>query len=541
MAVFRYITTRSHPWGELNDLGMMNYRPILACQFGSLKPLPVSKLMKALIWNTGKGNISIKCKPPGCGEQTIYGTAWPDYGFDEWFLQAAVYPRVATHGVLSFIPVSARSRFLPLDIEYCTWANPRAEISYFGTDEGCCAPKNGGALTPEQRAARAAYWKGSESLGLFANHLGLTGCGVEFSRVGAGLTTVMKQDWKGKQWLALVAAGSAAPGKSDGCVDYRSGEQEREWRAIKSASQDIIWLPDGGGFKDTLKRLKEAWRKLKTGGMMGGGDFRDEFMGRPHQEHRWVPMRQALEQWSLEVGLMVFANERQEWLAFKGMLPSAKDVVMISAASDDVPYASATAENHREYCRRHGYRYHMYGEEVFERDKQGRLTRAGCWFKIKALLRAMKEFPGKWFHWIDADAIVNNPTVELRQYAIGHFDFVCPTWEDAPGPRPSAGTILFQKTPTSRQILEKTWALGQNRIYRAFEEDALREVLLSSPRLGRRMLGLPTRYLNSTPPHGSNWQPDDFIIHFLSVQGDRKEIIEDALAMGKARDARRRP
>lgn len=125
-------------WGELNDKGQMNYRPVLACQFGSNKPLPAGQLMKALIWHTRKGSISNKCKPPGCGEQVIYGTQCPDYGFDEWFLQAAVYPRAARHGVLSFIPAAAKSRLLPIDIEYCTWANPRAEINYFGTDGKCC-------------------------------------------------------------------------------------------------------------------------------------------------------------------------------------------------------------------------------------------------------------------------------------------------------------------------------------------------------------------------------------------------------------------
>jgi hypothetical protein len=127
-------------WGELNDKGMMNYRPILACQLGSAKPLPARQLMKALIWHTLRGTISIKCKALGCGEQTIYGTVWPDYGYDEWFLQTAIFPRAAMNGMLSFIPASARSRFLPLDIEYCTWANPRSEINYFGTDGSCCGP-----------------------------------------------------------------------------------------------------------------------------------------------------------------------------------------------------------------------------------------------------------------------------------------------------------------------------------------------------------------------------------------------------------------
>ena len=519
--------------------GRVQYRPIMATQCGSAKAMPpVRPLMEALIWHTRRGSIRLTAEGGGCGPQGIVGTEWPDYGFDEWFLQTALYPRLAGRPVLTLVEAGARSRYLPLDIEYVTWGNPESEVVYFGSESGCCGPGSGSPPTPEQRAARAGYWRSSESLGLVANHLGLTGSGVEFSSSGPSLSRVMEKDWKGKRWLALVAAGSVAGTNAQSRVKYQAGGQEKAWRGIKAGSQDVIWLPQGAGFSATLRRLREAWRKLKEGGMMGGGDYRDEFIGRPHLDHRWVTVRQALEHWQAEAGAMVFANERNEWLAFKGKLPAAREVVVVSAATADVTYAKATAENHRAYCRRHGYRYHMYGEEVFKRDKAGNLTRAGCWFKIKALLRAMQEFPGRWFYWIDADAIINNPEVELRQYAIGHFDIVCPTWEDVPGPRPSSGTILFQKTATARRILEKTWALGRRRIYRANEEDALREVLTSTPKLGRRLLGLPTRYLNSTPPHGNNWEPADFILHFLAVRGDRREIIEDAIAMINARTDR---
>jgi hypothetical protein len=138
MALGRLGFWRVPVWGERNEKGLMGYRPVLGCQFGTNKPFPAGRMMKSLIWHTTRGSISTHCRPPGCGEQRIYGTQWPDYGFDEWFLQVAIYPRAARHGVLSFIPASARSQLLPIDIEYCTWANPRAEITYFGTDGSCC-------------------------------------------------------------------------------------------------------------------------------------------------------------------------------------------------------------------------------------------------------------------------------------------------------------------------------------------------------------------------------------------------------------------
>ncbi len=123
------------------DKQSVTYRPILGCQFGSVSPLPARLLMEALHWNTTKGLIETICHPAGCGPREIYGTRWPDYGFDEWFLQAAVYPRISKKGVLSFIPAGGMSKFLPLDVEYVTWANPRSEVVNFGSIAGaCCGP-----------------------------------------------------------------------------------------------------------------------------------------------------------------------------------------------------------------------------------------------------------------------------------------------------------------------------------------------------------------------------------------------------------------
>jgi hypothetical protein len=52
---------------------------------------------------------------------------WPDYGLDEWWLLAALYPRLARRGVLTFAPSDARSPFLPADLEIAQWANPKSQ------------------------------------------------------------------------------------------------------------------------------------------------------------------------------------------------------------------------------------------------------------------------------------------------------------------------------------------------------------------------------------------------------------------------------
>ena len=121
--------------GPDNDPGF--YRPINSCQFGGKGGFPVRELMEAMVWHTMRGSMPRHCRIGGRGEPlsevSIYGAQWPSYGFDEWFLLAALYPRMAMHGVLTFVGWNDRTanHWLALDIEYVTWANPRSEILYF--------------------------------------------------------------------------------------------------------------------------------------------------------------------------------------------------------------------------------------------------------------------------------------------------------------------------------------------------------------------------------------------------------------------------
>lgn len=114
------------------------YRPINASQFGAAGGLPMEQLLKAFLWHTLRGTMPDKCtmdyKKGKRNQLPIYGTTWPTYGFDEWFLIAAFYPRMAFEGVLTFYPINQReaNHWYALDIEYVTWANPKSEILYFG-------------------------------------------------------------------------------------------------------------------------------------------------------------------------------------------------------------------------------------------------------------------------------------------------------------------------------------------------------------------------------------------------------------------------
>lgn len=107
------------------------YRPILGGHFGARGGVPIRELIEAFVWHTLHGTMPCEAKIPGRGDVAINRVKWPDYGCDEWFLLAVLYPRLVNQGTLSFIPENACSMLLPVDIEYVTWANPRSEIVYF--------------------------------------------------------------------------------------------------------------------------------------------------------------------------------------------------------------------------------------------------------------------------------------------------------------------------------------------------------------------------------------------------------------------------
>jgi hypothetical protein len=109
----------------------VRYRPILGGHFGALGNLPMRTLVEAFLWHSEHETLRKTAFVPGVGELPIQFATWPNYGFDEWFQLAVLYPRLVQRGTLTFIPKDARSLFLPVDLEYAQWANPNSESLFF--------------------------------------------------------------------------------------------------------------------------------------------------------------------------------------------------------------------------------------------------------------------------------------------------------------------------------------------------------------------------------------------------------------------------
>jgi len=116
------------------DLGSPGgYHTTSAGLMGSAKALPMRLLCEAFVWCCQKGLLRNYCQV-GERKVTIMGSQWPGFGMDEWFLNTAIHPRMAFEGMLTFVNWKAThlNHWFALDIEYCTWANPKSEIMFWG-------------------------------------------------------------------------------------------------------------------------------------------------------------------------------------------------------------------------------------------------------------------------------------------------------------------------------------------------------------------------------------------------------------------------
>jgi hypothetical protein len=103
------------------------YTPIFGCGFGvdcKKSNFNWNELLRAFTWHSWKESLEGRARHPIHGDLPMFGTKWPYYGFDEWFLTSAAYPRVAATGVLTYVSIGRNaSPCFPFDIEYVTWAN----------------------------------------------------------------------------------------------------------------------------------------------------------------------------------------------------------------------------------------------------------------------------------------------------------------------------------------------------------------------------------------------------------------------------------
>ena len=541
--------------------GEFAYRPISRSQFGAIGGYPVQRLAEVLVWHTRKGSIPITCNPPGgCGTPKISGAKWPDFGFDEWFLLSAIYPRVARKGVLTLADAAATSLVLPLDVEYTTWANPRSEVVYFGeASKGCCpAPaKKGKQKRVKIPPKEIPYWNQWEKLPLLMNALGLCGSAVKLGARTGEQSAEFLAAWRGKRWSVVERW---KPRRATSWVDSENFQKQSAWDVARKAfdkalrgekrvtvietteavaakqfakeSLDLVWLNEDRSFQGTLTAIERWWPLLRDGGIMAGVGSRDGFHGSPYGAHSWHGVHSALNEWRRRTGIGSFktVDGKDGWLMFKTKLPRPEDVLVITGATAEVAYADISTKNHRAYCAKWGHRYHCFGEEGFDR------SRSLQWSKIGMMRKALRK--SKWVLWIDCDAVFNDWSVPISRLCLSPFSMICSIWQFGGIVRPSSGVFVMQNTAIARELLDEVWAFPRSRHSGAHEEDAMWSVMKRNARFRKALLAVDWPELNSSATFGGNIA--DPILHFLQLKDTRTPILKDVCKMIEERNRRDR-
>jgi glycosyltransferase involved in cell wall biosynthesis len=202
------------------------YRTMIAGQFGASINLPMRLLAEAFLWNVEQGRMR-DYWTVGEKKIPIFKAKWPNYGFNEFFLNAVVYPRVVRGGVLTLVGWNNDSYnyWFALDIKNCTRANPQSEILYFGdpkADQVHCFNWSEGDLKGIEARLRQGEkpilsvcvslknrsriaWK-SDELILFPN---CVKCLAKVASVVGPIELVVadfsSDDWPLEEWLAAAA------------------------------------------------------------------------------------------------------------------------------------------------------------------------------------------------------------------------------------------------------------------------------------------------------------------------------------------------
>ncbi len=540
---------------------MSDYRPIARAQFGATSGFPIQRLVEALIWHTKKKSIAKTCTPPGgCGPMPIAETSWPDIGFDEWFLLAALYPRVARKGVLTFANAGATSLILPLDIEYATWANPRSEVVYFGeAAKGCCGPAADEAKKKREKipALEVPYWNKWEKLPLLMNLHGLCGTAVKVGARNGEQSAEFLADWKGKKWH--VVERWKPRGKTD-WVDSENHQDQKAWdvaqlrfnqtlkhdkrvnviessdsaaaKRFKAGSLDLVWLNEDRSYRGTLAAIERWWPLLREGGIMAGLSAKDQFHGSPYSSHSWHAVHSALVEWRRKTGhgFYVTTDGKDGWLMFKTALPKPSDVLVITGATKEVTYAPVTTANHRAYCKQWGYKYHCYGEEGFDRSRQL------PWSKILMMKDALRR--SKWVVWIDCDAVFADWSLPISRLCLEPFEFIASIWNHAETVRPSSGVFVMKRGAWAQKFLAAVWRYPRSHNKLPHEEDGIWSHLKRNPNLTKGLFAVQQPEFNS--PATLDGKLTDPVLHFLQLKDTRTPILKDVCKLIEERNRRDR-
>lgn len=179
------------------------------------------------------------------------------------------------------------------------------------------------------------------------------------------------------------------------------------------------------------------------------------------------------------------------------------------------------------YARRHGYSLDLRS------DVRGLGERPVAWAKI-ALIRDLLE-EHELVVWIDADAMIVDPTEDIAGAGMRPIDLVC--HEIGGVSVPNTGVMVVRRCRATNRLLERIWSRTHHLHHRWWENAAMIEVLGGDPDVGlrtrrersraRRLVGALDPRWNSIPICPAT---DPAIVHLAGVSHDERRTTMQRLA-----------
>lgn len=212
-----------------------------------------------------------------------------------------------------------------------------------------------------------------------------------------------------------------------------------------------------------------------------------------------------------------------------------KGVCLVMGYTLDNPkYAVAGAvskEINLEYCKSKGYAARIY-TSGFATDRHP------SWSKILFVRDSLKYH--SWVFWIDADAVVTNPSVGLEQFVDDRYMLVVgkQNWKLPPWNSINFGVFLARSSPEMEGFFDKVWSdIGrEGRV--GWEQDGVRRFMCEEE-YKPKVNVVCRRNFNSVVPHESlmldgsfdheteAWHKGDFVAHFGYRREDLAEVMMD--------------
>lgn len=175
-------------------------------------------------------------------------------------------------------------------------------------------------------------------------------------------------------------------------------------------------------------------------------------------------------------------------------------------------YYKEARENHLMYCRRHGYTYYVFYDNLAEEVNRGESPKIS-WSKVKATLNVVENHD--YTMWMDADAVFTNQNIRIEDMIDKHPNkdyYLC---RDPKTHFVNSGVSIWKNSKDSLFMLNKWWD-GEHIPYgKGGDQKPLGDFLKVNRNYDKYWHHFSEREMNCYP---SNYYPDDYIIHFMGVK-----------------------